>query len=296
MELYRGNAVGDRMNELEHQLEIDEILQYIHTGLDEKTYKIQEIQTNHRLKLIKKWHIESGQKVLEIGSGQGDTTVALAHTVGGNGHITAVDIAPPEYGAPFTLGESMAKLKATPFGNIIEPYFSTNLLEDSSILNGKFFDAVVFAHCSWYFNSISEFIKLLEIIKRHTKKILYAEWNLFIRIPEQMDHFLAVMLQGILATFYESRMLNVKTLIGKQDILRIAEELHLAIEKDGTIDSGIMQDGRWEIDIAKELITGKDIDDIKVNKKTKDLLLTLVHLIGNNKKALDTYWCVLGCE
>jgi SAM-dependent methyltransferase len=231
------------MNKLEHQLEVDDILQDTHVGTDEKTYKIQEVQTNHRLKLIKKWRIEPGQKILEIGSGQGDMTAVLAYTVGGNGHITAIDIAPPEYGAPSTLGECMANLKATPLGNIIDPYFSINLLEDSSILNGKFFDAVVFAHCSWYFNSISEFTKLLEIIKRHTKKILYAEWDLFIRIPEQTDHFLAVMIQGILSTFQESRMLNIQTLINKQDILRIAEKLHLIIEEDGSIDSGIMQDG-----------------------------------------------------
>jgi SAM-dependent methyltransferase len=284
------------MNKLEHQLEVDDILQYIHAGLDDKTYKIQKAQTNHRLKLVKKWRIEPGQKILEIGSGQGDMTAALAYTVGGNGHITAVDIAPPEYGAPFTIGESMANLKATPLGNIIDFYFSINLVEDSSILNGKIFDAVVFAHCSWYFNSISEFTKLLEIIKGRTKKILYAEWDLLIRIPEQTDHFLAVMIQGILATFYESRMLNIQTLINKHDILRIAEKLHLNIEEEGSMDSEIMQDGKWEIDIVRELITDKNLAMMKINTKIKDLFLTIVNLIGNNKKALDTYWCVIGHE
>jgi hypothetical protein len=44
---------------------------------------------------------------------------------------------------------------------------------------------------------------------------------------------------------------------------------------------------------VKELITDKNFDTIKINEKTKDLFLTIVHLIGNNKKALDTYWCVM---
>jgi SAM-dependent methyltransferase len=283
-------------NNLEHQAEVDAILRYIHAGLDEKNYKIQETQTNHRLKLLQKWRIEPGQNILEIGCGQGDMTAALAYRVGSNGHITAVDSAPPEYGAPFTLGECMANLKTTPLGNSIEPYFSTNLLEDNSMLNGKIFDAVVFSHCSWYFSSISEFTKLLEIIKGHTKKILYAEWDLRIRIPEQTDHFLAAVIQGIWAALQKLPMLNIQTLMGKQDILRIAEELHLVIEADGSIDSGTMQDGEWETDMAKGLITEKNLDAANIHKKTKDLLLTMAHLMGNNKKALDTYWCILGHE
>jgi cyclopropane fatty-acyl-phospholipid synthase-like methyltransferase len=63
------------MVNLEHKTQVDEILQYIGFN-NEKTSKIQETQINHRLKLIEKWGIKSGQKILEIGSGQGDMTAA----------------------------------------------------------------------------------------------------------------------------------------------------------------------------------------------------------------------------
>lgn len=55
-------------------------------------------QIQHRLDLISRWVIQPGEKVLEIGCGQGDCTITLAGVVGENGHVTAVDPAPLDYG------------------------------------------------------------------------------------------------------------------------------------------------------------------------------------------------------
>lgn len=55
-------------------------------------------QMQHRLDLIKFWEIEEADKVLEIGCGQGDCTIALAHTIGESGHVTALDPASLDYG------------------------------------------------------------------------------------------------------------------------------------------------------------------------------------------------------
>ena len=55
-------------------------------------------QIQHRLDLITRWVIQPGEKVLEIGCGQGDCTITLAGVVGENGHVTAVDPAPLDYG------------------------------------------------------------------------------------------------------------------------------------------------------------------------------------------------------
>lgn len=52
----------------------------------------------HRQRLIRSWGIPLGSKVLEIGPGQGDFTVALADAIGPSGRIVAVDTAPPGYG------------------------------------------------------------------------------------------------------------------------------------------------------------------------------------------------------
>lgn len=64
---------------------------------------IQLVQTEHRMKLAEFWQITEGERVLEVGCGQGDTTAVLAHYVGASGSVHAIDIASPDYGAPFTL-------------------------------------------------------------------------------------------------------------------------------------------------------------------------------------------------
>lgn len=169
------------MARLEYKTQVNEIMQYMNLAQGDKIRKIQEIQTNHRIKLIKKWGIKTGQKILEIGSGQGDMTAALAYTVGNNGRIVAIDSGPRDYGTPLTIGESMDRLEKTLLGKVIESYFSLNLLDNTSILGNEIFDSAVFSHCSWYFYSITEFKKTLEIVKEHAKKIFFAEWDLCVR-------------------------------------------------------------------------------------------------------------------
>ena len=55
-------------------------------------------QILHRIELIKFWDIAKGENVLEIGCGQGDTTVCLAAAVGEEGKVTAVDPGSLDYG------------------------------------------------------------------------------------------------------------------------------------------------------------------------------------------------------
>jgi len=52
----------------------------------------------HRQRLLTFWGIKPGDRVLEIGGGQGDFTVVLADAVGPEGHVVAVDPAPMDYG------------------------------------------------------------------------------------------------------------------------------------------------------------------------------------------------------
>ena len=65
---------------------------------------IQHTQLKHRMSLVETFSIQKGMSVIEIGCGQGDTTVVLADAVGETGRVLAVDIASPDYGAPITLG------------------------------------------------------------------------------------------------------------------------------------------------------------------------------------------------
>jgi predicted methyltransferase len=55
-------------------------------------------QAQYRLDLVSKWSIAPGARVLELGCGQGDTTLALAEAVGETGHVDAVDPGRLDYG------------------------------------------------------------------------------------------------------------------------------------------------------------------------------------------------------
>lgn len=87
---------------------------------------IQRTQLTHRIELVKTFQVKKGMKVLEIGCGQGDTTVVLADAVGETGHIVAIDIASPEYGAPITLGEAAETISQSPLGQRIDFHFETD--------------------------------------------------------------------------------------------------------------------------------------------------------------------------
>ena len=56
---------------------------------------IQQVQLQHSLELVAAFGIQKGMRVLEIGCGQGDTTVAIADAVGESGSVVAIDIASP---------------------------------------------------------------------------------------------------------------------------------------------------------------------------------------------------------
>jgi predicted methyltransferase len=55
----------------------------------------------HRQRLVQAWNIPLGSKILEIGCGQGDSTVVLADAVGPTGRVVAVDSCPPGWGMRF---------------------------------------------------------------------------------------------------------------------------------------------------------------------------------------------------
>lgn len=68
-------------------------------------------QTLERIDLVSRWGIKEGDRVLEIGCGQGDMTAVLATAVGENGRVTALDPAPLDY------GEYQALYRSSPFAH-----------------------------------------------------------------------------------------------------------------------------------------------------------------------------------
>ncbi|AWE07571.1 class I SAM-dependent methyltransferase [Lysinibacillus sp. 2017] len=211
---------------------------------------IQRTQLKHRLQLVKAFEIEKGMKVLEIGCGQGDTTVALADAVGEHGHILAIDIAPRNYGEPVTLGEATDTIKQSALGERITFQFETDFL---NLELSESYDVVVLSHCSWYFKNPDMLLHYFKKIKTLAKRICFAEWDLDYTLIPQRAHFCAANILALYAAFYEDDG-NIQNLFHKTQIKHLLIDAGFTMAHEQTVDATYLQDGGWEIDFANYVL------------------------------------------
>ncbi|MBC1274038.1 class I SAM-dependent methyltransferase [Listeria booriae] len=255
---------------------------------------IQLVQTEHRMKLAEFWQITEGERVLEVGCGQGDTTAVLAHYVGASGSVHAIDIASPDYGAPFTLAQSTTHLKQSELGSRIEFQLETNILRGDITFEANTFDVAVISHASWYFSTKSEFLEMLTTLKKWAKRICFAEWNPQISDPRQQSHLLAVLVQAQYEAFKSETQSNVRTFITPADIREMAQEQDWRITSEGDIWTKEMQDARWEASFVTQNIAEEIAKQEGLPAKFKELLLTQTKLIQlDDLLPMSSYCCVI---
>ncbi|PJK16597.1 SAM-dependent methyltransferase [Chryseomicrobium excrementi] len=211
--------------------------------------EIQKVQLLHRFQLAQSFGIEEGMTVLEIGCGQGDMTVVLADKVGASGHVTAIDIAGGDYGAPLTLEQSHQKIKQTVLGERISFHLDTDFLSFEGL---KHYDGIVFAHSSWYFHSPERLAEYLSKIRTVTSNLFFAEWDLAFTDISQRGHFCAAMLLALHSTITENDS-NIQHLFSRETIHRMMEDAGFSIAREETVYSRYLQDGQWEMGYAKTL-------------------------------------------
>lgn len=208
---------------------------------------VQMIQTSHRLKLTEFWGINEGDRVLEIGCGQGDTTAVLAHLVGESGHVHGIDIAPATYGMPITLGDAIATLRQSPLGERIHVDFETDVLSEEITFADKEFEVVVLSHSSWYMRSADELYAILVKLRKWGKRLCFAEWDVRIQTIEQYPHLLAVLIQAQYEVFKEKSEANVRTLFTPAELQQLITDAGWPITAERSIYSPDLQDGEWEV-------------------------------------------------
>ena len=210
--------------------------------------QVQLHQTRFRRELVSHWGIPSGARVLEIGCGQGDTTLVLADAVGPTGHVLAVDLANQNYGAPLTLGESTDHLKRGPLGDRMSFQFECDAL--AATFKQEEFDYVVMAHCTWYFSNLEILQDTLNRIQPWAPRLCLSEWTLEPETPDQMAHFLAILIQGQIESFKEESESNVRSPYAKQTVDLLLTNAGYEVESEARIDTSELEDARWEVTAA----------------------------------------------
>lgn len=228
------------------------------------------------MSLVESWGIEEGQRVLEIGCGQGDTTVVLANAVGPAGSVLAVDIAEPTCGAPATLGESAEATKKSALGDRIEFRFGFDPLE-ADFTPGSF-DAVVLAHCSWYFPSIKVLAQLLAKVGAWSSKLCLSDWDLMPQSLDALLHLLSVLIQGQVEAFKSESSANVRTPYSRETLGEILDRTGWIVSREQSLDSSDLDDGRWEVGAC---LSGsmRDIGVLNVPDKFRELIENQVQIL-----------------
>lgn len=212
--------------------------------------ELQLVQTRHRVALVRFWGIQPGDRVLEIGCGQGDTTAALAHAVGSNGLVHAVDPAPASFGAPTTLGAATQALKRSSLGAQLRFTLGAKDVSQPDRFAHLEFDHVVFSHCAWYFASRSQWLAQLTVARRWANRLCVAEWDMRADRPAHWAHALAVLIQAQQEALDPQGEANVRTLLSPQDLLESASDAGWKLQNECVVDTRNLQDGTWEIDMA----------------------------------------------
>lgn len=249
---------------------LDELLTYMKT--DDASQTIQKSQTAHRMRLIDTFGIQPGDHVLEVGSGQGDTTVVLADAVSDQGRVHAVDIASSDYGAPFTLKEATDYISNTAIGERITFSFETDITEET--FTGKY-DVAILSHSLFYFPNEEALVHLFKKLKTIARRICVADWDLTVTSPTQVAHAHAIIIQVLFAEYKQSEA-NIQTTITRSNIEHLLLVAGWKINHSTTVDASDLDDAKWEIAYSNHL----SLDELEPAFSTSQQLMCDVASLG----------------
>ena len=246
--------------------------------------EIQQVQLQHRLELVKAFGIKKGMSILEIGCGQGDTTVALADAVGKDGRVIGIDIASRNYGAPFTLGQATDLIKKSALGERTKFHFE---MDFDTFASNEVFDIAVLSHSSWYFKRPEDLLRYFKKLRKMAKRICFAEWDLDFTYITQRAHFCAASILALYSNFVNNDG-NIQNLFHKIQIQELLEKANFHIVKQCTVNAMYLQDAQWEKSYAnsirKEFIEAPPMIQSMVNSYYE-----LMNMSNDNEQSLNSF-------
>ncbi|KAK6085092.1 hypothetical protein SCUP515_00910 [Seiridium cupressi] len=261
--------------------------------------EVEVAQAEHRIRLVNLWDIAPGSRVLELGCGQGNATAVLAHAVGPQGHVDAVDPGALDYGAPFTLAQSQDYLSHSAVGDRISWHQATPEQFLKQTDEGEKWDVAVLAHCTWYFDSPLVLLSIFLALQGRVKRLCIAEYAMHATEKAAVPHVLAVLARSTLESFKEESSENVRSPFSPSRIKGIAEEAtwevigdeHTLVPEPGLLD------GSWEVGTVKSKGFAEEIrqsiDSLRVRlvvDTARDAVLAAVdNLKGEKVRTMDVW-------
>lgn len=283
----------------------------------------------HRLNLCRAWGIDTdcGLRILDIGCGQGESSVVFAQLVGPRGHVAGIDPAPPTYGAPYTLQDSQAFILDSVLGDRITFVHGTapdflasqawRVREDAGASDAQFdppFDAAIFCHSLWYLpdrDAVSE--QFAALAAAGVSRVYFAEYTLQAGSLDQELHELAARTQILFHRLKSPQQdlrnddANVRGALEPTELLAIAQSVGWKVRDSGIISPPRdMRDGHWETQTVLSPLFRDRVVSESLAKEHEDKILTYVPRInetvdklkngGKSLAAMDVFWAVMDLD
>ncbi|EPE30035.1 S-adenosyl-L-methionine-dependent methyltransferase [Glarea lozoyensis ATCC 20868] len=244
-------------------------------------------QISHRQKIISYFSIPAGSRVLEIGCGQGDTTIVLADTVGPSGHIDALDPGSPDYGSPFTLSQAQSHILSSPLGPRIT-FHNTSPLAYLTSYTGPPYDFIIFVHSTYYFATPSVLPSILAIPLLGTPRICIAEWSLRARTPVSYPHVLVVLVMAMLENMRRGDGSgNVRTVMAPARLREVVGERYGVVREEYLGSGEGMRDGVWEVGyILRREREGRVFEGVEAGEGMRGVVGAMVGALGEAVEGL----------
>lgn len=281
---------------------------------------IEVAQAKHRINLVNAFASvapgpapapDAGLRILEIGCGQGNCTTVLATAAGPTGAVTALDPAPPTYGAPFTLAQAQAHISASAAGSRISWNNDTTLHQllarPGLREEQRPWDVAVLVHSSWYFRSPDTLAGILSALRGRVSAVWLAEYAMQASQPAAWPHVLAALARGSLEAHRGlvagNSDENIQTPLSPDQIKKIAAAAgwDVAGEKILVPEEGLL-DGSWEAGtvvgdgfLAELEDAGVQSERVKVVvRSARDATIAAVRAVGGVKKVMTMdVWAVV---
>lgn len=266
-----------------------------------------------RLAITEAWAIEPGARVLDIGCGQGESSVVLAQVLGPTSAIVGIDTARPDYGRPYNVSQSQEHIAGTEIGSRIEFHRAdaAAFFRSSDRAPAEFLDAATLCHSLWYFPDRQSVLELFRTLGgARLPKIYLAEYAFQASSLEQEPHLLASKSQALFHSYKAprpagARTLNVRAAPDIKFIEEAAQRAGYYFRRQGSITPGSdMLEGHFEAVYTQSEAYTERVKAEGLAKEKEQEVLSYVPLIerafekmrscGKDKgRAMDVWWAEL---